>query len=133
MHNNWKGYKAWIKSSYETKHDSTYNEEKEKKLLVERLQKAKKMLSYKPLFFKTIDEKYGGDVKSYVDALYSEAMMNNPQKLKNFARRPKLERLNSDIGAEMTLSIYMYKCWLTSHSKIKQKNQRLFIYADDES
>lgn len=128
MHKNWKGYKAWIKSSYEIKHDSTYHEEKEKKLLVERLQRAKKMLSYKPLFFKTIDEKYSGDVKSYVDALYSEAMMNNPKKLKKFARRPKLERLNSDIGAEMTLSIYMYKCWLVNYDQIKKENRRLFIY-----
>ena len=53
------------------------------------------MLFYKPLLFKTIDEGYNGTVKVYVDALYSESMMNNPQRLKKFVRRPKIELLSN--------------------------------------
>lgn len=123
----WKSYKKmWLKA-YEGKHAAHYDESKEKEQLISRLVLFSQKAKYKPLFFKTIAEKYRNSITDYVEDLYEKSMLNNRRSLKRFLKRPSLRRLESDLGGEMTLSLIMYNLWLNNHRKISIENMGKFV------
>lgn len=125
---NWKTFVPEFQKAYDAKHGQAYNEEKEKRELVSRLEAFSKQATYKPLFFRIIDKKYKGSVALYVDDLYGKSMMTNSKKLRKFLRNPSYKRLDKDMGAQMSIAIKMYQIWLENRSRITPEKMGLFVY-----
>lgn len=125
---NWKTFAPEFQKAYDAKHGQAYNEEKEKRELVGRLEAFSKQATYKPLFFRIIDKKYKGSVALYVDDLYGKSMMTNSKKFRKFLRNPSYKRLDKDMGAQMSIAIKMYQIWLENRSRITPEKMGLFVY-----
>lgn len=124
----WRTYKKKWMESFASKHLATYDERTEKQELEERLKAFSSIANFKPLFFKTIDEKFHGDIALYVESLYKKSLLNNAKSLKRFLRAPKMQRLDKDMGAQMSIAIKMYQIWLENWNHIAPEKIGLFVY-----
>ncbi len=84
----------------------------EKARLVENLRKFDAVSSNKPIFFSTIYSKYKGNIKKYVDALYSKSIMGNPDKLTDFLSAPTAKKLQKDLGVQFAIGLALYDLWI---------------------
>ena len=128
----WKDYKKNLTHSFEHKHGEHYDEAAEKADLKNKLQHFNQHATYKPLFFKTIAEKYEGSVSAYVDDLYAQSIMSNPQVFKKFIRKPSIRQFHNDLGAQMTIAQKMYNYWLEHRHEIQEDVSR-YVYMDKTS
>ena len=124
----WDFYKNLWNSAFEKRHKAPYNESEEKRNFVERLKKFSQSATYQPLIFKIIAVKYNGSIESYVDDLYKNSIMSNKKRLKRFVRTPSYKRLDKDYGAQLTLSLMVYKYWLKNRATIRPGLTEAYVY-----
>ncbi len=64
-----------------------------------------------PSVYTVIDGQYKGNVRSYVDALFSKSVMTNKKALKRFLLRPTRRQMQRDMGFQFVVSKLMYRAW----------------------
>ncbi len=84
----------------------------EKARLVENLQEFDAVSSNKPIFFATIYSKYKGNIKKYVDALYSKSIMGNSYRLTDFLSEPTAKKLQKDLSVQFAIGLALYDLWI---------------------
>ena len=128
----WDFYKDLWNDAFEKRHKAPYNESEEKRDFVERLKKFSQSATYQPLIFKIIAVKYNGSVERYVDDLYKNSIMSNKKRLKRFVRTPNFKRLDKDYGAQLTLSLMVYKYWLENRATIRPRLTGAYVYVAEQ-
>ena len=128
----WGFYKAIWNDAFEKRHKAPYNESEEKRDFVERLKKFSQSATYQPLIFKIIAVKYNGSIERYVDDLYKHSIMSNEKRLKRFVRTPSYKRLDKDYGAQLTLSLMVYKYWLENRATIRPRLTGAYVYVAEQ-
>ena len=128
----WGFYKAIWNDAFEKRHKAPYNESEEKRDFVERLKKFSQSATYQPLIFKIIAVKYNGSIEKYVDDLYKNSIMSNKKRLKRFVRTPSFKRLDKDYGAQLTLSLMVYKYWLENRATIRPRLTGAYVYVAEQ-
>ena len=129
----WDFYKGIWNDAFEKRHKAPYNESEEKRDFVERLKKFSKSATYQPLIFKIIAVKYNGSIEKYVDDLYKNSIMSNKKRLKRFVRTPSYKRLDKDYGAQLTLSLMVYKYWLENRATIRPRLTGAYVYVANQT
>ena len=128
----WGFYKDLWNDTFEKRHKAPYNESEEKRDFVERLKKFSQSATYQPLIFKIIAVKYNGSIERYVDDLYKNSIMSNKKRLKRFVRTPSYKRLDKDYGAQLTLSLMVYKYWLDNRATIRPRLTGAYVYVAEQ-
>ena len=128
----WGFYKDLWNDTFEKRHKAPYNESEEKRDFVERLKKFSQSATYQPLIFKIIAVKYNGSIERYVDDLYKNSIMSNQKRLKRFVRTPSYKRLDKDYGAQLTLSLMVYKYWLENRATIRPRLTGAYVYVAEQ-
>lgn len=96
----------------------------EKEALVANLRAADSLLTVKPTFFNVIRQKYDGDVRRYVDALFENSFMTSKRKLKKFLSRPRAEKLREDLALQFATGLQHYRLML-EQCGITEKSRRI--------
>ncbi len=90
----------------------TIDRKAEKKRLVENLRKFDRLSGNKPIFFATIYSEYEGDIKKYVDDLYSKSIMGSSWRMTRFCRWPSAKKLQKDLSVQFAIGLALYDLWL---------------------
>lgn len=133
MQDDWDYYKKILLGAYKLSHSVGYDEETEKAHLIERLKAFGDSAVFKPLFYRTIKEKYQNNVRAYVNDLYKTSFMSNKKRLKRFVLNPKRRRLNEDLVAQMSMAVELYKYWLDNRQRIDNCFIGRFVYQAEET
>ena len=72
-------------------------------------------------------------IERYADDLYKNSIMSNKKRLKRFIRTPSYKRLNKDYGAQLTLSLMVYKYWLENRATIRPRLTGAYVYVADQT
>ncbi len=83
----------------------------EKERLCRQLSAFRDTASVLPSVYTVIDGQYKGNVRSYVDALFSKSVMTNKKALKRFLLRPTRRQMQRDMGFQFVVSKLMYRAW----------------------
>lgn len=101
--------KRRLEAQFEAMHKDEAAFERGKQELVERLTAYSKEAKEHPVFFAEIATKFGGDIRQYVEYLYSESIMGNRKKFKNFMQKPYPWTIQRDPGFQFTLGLLLYE------------------------
>lgn len=102
------GLKQRLQAQFDALHKDKEAFERGKEELVERLTAYSKKAKLKPVFFAEIEKKFDGDIRRYVEHLYSESIMGNRKKFKSFMRSPYSEKIMKDPGYQFTLALQLF-------------------------
>ena len=80
--------------------------------LIKRLELFSTRAQTKPLFFVDIQTKFKGNIRKYVKNLYKKSMMSNYDRLTDFLKKPRLKKIQTDPGVQMSISLALYELWI---------------------
>ena len=80
--------------------------------LIKRLELFSAKVQTKPLFFVDIQTKFKGNIRKYVKNLYKKSMMSNYDRLTDFLKKPRLKKIQTDPGVQMSISLALYELWI---------------------
>ena len=92
--------------------------EEEKQRVVESLTAMDTLMHWKPILFTLIHSKaYKGDIRRYVDDLYSKSCMLNRRQLRRTINAQNKRYLAKDLGFQYSLSMDLFEVWITDVRK----------------
>jgi hypothetical protein len=122
-----------IKSNAVTDFYKDYNPETEKKIMIALFEYAYKNMNkeYYPDFFLTVEKKYKGDFKKYVEEIFAKSVFVTEEKFNAFLEKPSLKVLENDLAMITGISILdksnEVRLLVRENIEDIEKGERLFV------